>query len=191
LKQRAQVLGQPAVGAAVVGFLDVGAVAKRLGSFGSFVKLGLGAGRFGFVEAALVDDAAGAAETLKFQALMSHSPPLLDVAPSALSTRDSKIRITGVARDSDQVLDTYMFVGSQKVFYQSNRKGADHRAMPFDQEVQLNPGVNVITVVSRENEDVATSYTMVVRRDGSQGEALPTPKGQAFAEDWAFTGSAE
>jgi hypothetical protein len=84
-----------------------------------------------------------------------------------------------------------MFVGSQKVFYQSNRKSSDHRAMPFDQEVSLSPGMNIITVVSRENEAVATSYTMVVRRDGPNGEALPTPKGQSFAEDWAFTGGEE
>jgi carboxyl-terminal processing protease len=48
--------------------------------------------------------------------------------------------------------------------------------------------VNVITVVARESEDTASRYTMIVRRDGPNGEALPTPKVELFGEDWSFSG---
>ena len=47
---------------------------------------------------------------------------------------------------------------------------------------------NVITVVARESEDTLSRYTMIVRRDGPNGEALPTPKMELFGEDWQFSG---
>ena len=113
--------------------------------------------------------------------------PTLDVAPASLATREKKIRIKGTAKDGDQLLDAYIFVGAQKVFYQSNKNGTDNKSMAFDQEVELQPGVNVVTVVARENEDVATAHSLVVRVDGPNGEALPTPKRESFGSDWVFS----
>ncbi len=184
--ERARVLTQPLPTAGVIGTLETGAVVQRLGQFGNFTKIGLGSGRFGFVDAALLKDAPGAKPSLLFDAHTTHSPPQLEVSAESLATRSNRIRIHGSAKDSDRVLDTYMFVGSQKTFYQSNRKGTDPKSMSFDQEISLQPGINVITVVSRENEDVATARTLVVRRDGPKGEALPTPKSSSFGEDWVF-----
>ncbi len=184
---RVRVLTQPLHSAIAVGALQPGSVVKRLGSFGEFTKVSLGDDRFGFVETKQLSDAGGGAERIQFEPLMTHSPPLIEVQPASLATRSDKVRIMGKAADGDQVLDTYIFVGSQKVFYQSNRNGTDQKLMSFDQEVELEPGMNVISVVSRENEDVATAHTLVVRRDGPGGEALPTPKGGAFGADWEFT----
>jgi carboxyl-terminal processing protease len=82
-------------------------------------------------------------------------------------------------------MDAYIFVGSRKVFYESNKNGNRHE-MKFSLEAELSPGVNVVTVVARENEDTATRYTMVVRRDGPNGEPLPTPKSELFGADWEF-----
>jgi carboxyl-terminal processing protease len=111
----------------------------------------------------------------------------LEVKPAALATRGDRIRVEGIATDGDQVLDAYIFAGAQKVFYQSNRDATDPKKLSFSHEIELNPGVNVITVVSRENEDTATSRTLVVRRDGPGGEALPTPKHILFGADWEFS----
>ena len=96
------------------------------------------------------------------------------------------MRITGQASDGDQVRDAYVFVGARKVFYMSNRKASEPKKLPFAFDAELQPGVNIITVVARENEDVAAAQTLVVRRDGPNGEALPTPKRDNFAADWEF-----
>jgi carboxyl-terminal processing protease len=72
------------------------------------------------------------------------------------------------------------------VFYQSNRKSADHKSLKFNLDAELQPGINVITVVARENEDSATRNTMVVRRDGPGGEALPTPKADTLFDTLDF-----
>jgi carboxyl-terminal processing protease len=93
------------------------------------------------------------------------------------------VRIEGQANDSDKVMDTFIFVGPRKVFYQSNKKATDPTKLKFAFDAELNPGVNVITVVARENEDTLTRSTMIVRRDGPNGEPLPTPKAEA-SEDW-------
>jgi carboxyl-terminal processing protease len=96
------------------------------------------------------------------------------------------VRLTGRAIDSDRVQDAFVFVGSRKVFYQSNRKAPDAKKLEFSFDVELSPGINVITVVARENEDTASRQTVVVRRDGPNGEPLPTPKGESLGEDFGL-----
>ena len=185
------VRSQPLAVSNVVGSLKPGATFRVLGEFGGYLKLALKEGRFGFVEKASVEATTDAPEAPALEAFMSHSPPLLEVEPAALATRDGNVRIRGVATDPDQVRDMYVFVGSRKVFYQSNRNGSDKTTMAFDEELKLKPGVNVVTVVARENEEVATAHTLVVRRDGPNGEALPTPKREVFGADWKFQGASQ
>jgi carboxyl-terminal processing protease len=121
--------------------------------------------------------------------LLSHSPPLIEVTPAKLASRDAKVHIEGQAVDSDRVLDAFIFVGARKVFYQSNRKADDQTKLKFSLDTELQPGINVITVVARESEDTTSRYTMIVRRDGPNGEALKTTRGDAFGEDLGLDGS--
>ena len=180
------VRGQPVAQAPLVGELEKGAVVDRIGGFGEFTKVTLGGDRFGFVETSAVRDAGGAAAKPAFKPYLTRSPPLLEVEPATLATRDHKVHIKGSATDGDRVLDAYIFVGSRKVFYQSNRKGTDSKKLNFALDAELQPGINVISVVARENEDTVTQHRMVVRRDGPNGEPLPTPKSELFGEDWEF-----
>jgi carboxyl-terminal processing protease len=181
----AAVRGQPVQAAPTVGEIAKGAAVERLGTFGEFTKVGLGADRFGFIETGKLEETR---DRPKFT-LVPHlvrSPPLLEVQPAKIASRDDKVHLQGVATDGQRVLDAYIFVGTRKVFYQSNRKATDPKKLVFSLDAQLTPGINVITVVARETEDTATRHTMVVRRDGANGEPLPTPKGELFGEDWEF-----
>jgi len=181
----APVRGQPVPAASTVGEIAKAAVVERLGVFGEFTKVGLGADRFGFIETAKLEETR---DRPKFTLLphLTRSPPLLEVQPAKIASRDDKVHLQGVATDGQRVLDSYIFVGTRKVFYQSNRKATDPKKLLFSLDAQLTPGINVITVVARETEDTATRHTMVVRRDGPSGEPLPTPKGELFGEDWEF-----
>jgi len=98
------------------------------------------------------------------------------------------VHIEGQATDGDRVLDTFIFVGPRKVFYQSNKKSSDPTKLKFSIDTELQPGINVITVVARESDDSATRTTMIVRRDGPNGEPLPSPKGDTATEDWSLAG---
>jgi carboxyl-terminal processing protease len=183
---RVTVRDQPLGNARILGVLEPGTRTERIGTFGEFSKVSLGEDRFGFVETRAVSSTQGGPAKVVFEPLMRRSPPLLEVNPASLSTSSNSIRIEGVATDSDRVLDVFMFVNSRKVFYRSNRKSTEPTRMAFAETVALDPGVNVISVVARENEDTATAHTMVVRRDGPNGEALLTPKDADMDGDEEF-----
>ncbi|HWO14432.1 MAG TPA: peptidase S41, partial [Polyangiaceae bacterium] len=176
---------QPLGAAPIFGTLKAGSKLSRTGQYKAFSRVSLGDGRVGYVESDTLVSSTDAG-ALSFEPALTRSPPLLEVAPGALATRAASVRISGAASDGDQVRDAYVFVGARKVFYMSNRKASEPKKLPFAFDAELQPGVNIITVVARENEDVATAQTLVVRRDGPNGEALPTPKRDNFAADWEF-----
>jgi carboxyl-terminal processing protease len=83
-------------------------------------------------------------------------------------------------------LDAFVFVGTRKVHYQSNRNAQDPKHLTFSLAAELNPGVNVITIVARENHDTLSRSTLIVRRDGPGSVPLPTPKSTLFGDEWGF-----
>ncbi len=122
------------------------------------------------------------AGAIAFEETMRRFPPAVEVQPVALAVKDDKILIRGSATDADKILDGYVFVGNRKVFYRSNRNGPDPKKLTFDASIPLRPGVNVITVVARENVDTVGRRTIIVRRDGPNGEVLQTPKTEEDSE---------
>ena len=113
---------------------------------------------------------------------MRRYPPSIEVQPVVLATKDATLTIKGITSDSDRLLDAYIFAGSRKIFYRSNRNGQDNKRMPFEATVPLRPGVNVITVVARESPDTVSRKTIIVRKDGPSGETLQTPKTEEEGE---------
>ncbi len=180
------VRAQPLESARIIGKLAHASILNRLGVFGDFVKVELSGNRFGFIPKWDAREAPTGTLKTAFEPLFEHSPPMLEVKPAQLSTRSSKVRIEGFASDADRVQDAYIFVGSRKVFYQSNRKSSTPTRLDFSVDAELTPGINVITVVARQDENTATHHTLVVRRDGPKGEPLPTPDSELFGADWDF-----
>jgi len=138
--------------------------------------VGLGDGRFGFVKSAEIENGGTPTTTVAFEDVMRRFPPTVEVDAVPLATREGTIGIKAIATDAERLLDAYVFVGTKKVFYRSNKNGQDARKMPFDAQIPLRPGVNAISVVARENPDTIGRKTVIVRRDGPQGELLQTPK---------------
>jgi len=172
----AELLQGPEGGARVIGRLAAGVAALHLGTTGEFVKLQLSPGRFAFARSKDVESGGSASPTVSFEETMAHAPPSIELGATALFTKDARTSIKGSASDSERLLDAYIFVGSRKVFYRSNRNGADPKRMPFEADLPLRPGVNIVSVIARENPDTTTRKTFIVRKDGPNGEILQTPK---------------
>lgn len=172
----ATLLESPEAGARAFGRLGAGTGVTVLGTVGDTTKVSLGDARFAFAKTAELEQGGSASGVVAFEETMRRFPPSVEIQPVALSTRDEKIQIKGFAQDNEKLLDGYVFVGNRKVFYRSNRNGADAKRMPFDTAIPLRPGVNVITVIARENPDTVGRKTLIIRRDGPQGEILQTPK---------------
>ena len=104
-------------------------------------------------------------------------PPKLDVSyGNALTTQQDSLKLKGTAIDDTRVRDVYVFVGSRKVYYQSNRGATDPTKQHFEATLPLRPGTNFVTVVARESNEVASHKSFIVRRDGPNGALLDTPK---------------
>lgn len=166
----------PDPGARTFGRLGGGTAVNAMATVGDLTKVALGDARFGFVKTAELEAGGAPSGTIAFEETMRRYPPSIEVQPMSLSVRDDKVLIKGTANDAEKILDGYVFVGNRKVFYRSNRNGADPKRMPFEASVPLRPGVNAITVFARENVDTVGRKTFIIRRDGPNGEILQTPK---------------
>lgn len=169
------------------GRLGAGTAVTVQANAGDMTKVSLGDGRFGFVKSAELEQGGAPAASVPFEEVMRRFPPSIEVQPVVMATKDSTITIKATAQDSDKLLDAYVFAGARKIFYRSNRNGSDPKRMPFEATIPLRAGVNVITVVARENPDTVGRKTVIVRKDGPNGEILTTPKteedGEAGAAD--------
>jgi carboxyl-terminal processing protease len=176
LGQGATLFASPDAGARGFGKLAPGASAVLVGKIGDLDKIELGGGRFAFVAARDVTSGGSPGAAVSFDDIYLHAPPSLEVKSAAMSTRSDKIKITGTATDTERLLDVYIFVGSRKLYYRSNRDGADPKKATVEFDAPLRPGVNMITVVARETPDTTTRRVLVVRKDGADGSVLKTPK---------------
>lgn len=170
----ASLLEAPEASGRAFGKLPGGAGAQVLGTAGEYVKIGLGDGRFGFARTSELEQ--GQAAAAAFEDIFAHAPPAIEIGATVLATKDAHTIVKGIASDSERLLDAYIFVGARKVFYRSNRNGTDAKRMPFEADLPLRPGVNIVTVMARENPDTLGRKTFIVRRDGPNGELLVTPK---------------
>jgi carboxyl-terminal processing protease len=140
-----------------------------------YIRVEMEAGRPGWVLASDAIGPAGAAQG-KIAYDINHMPPKVEIGPAvALVTRQSTLPIQGLAQDDQAVKDMYIFVGSRKAFYKSNRSNSG-KELSFQSDVPLQGGVNYITVVARESKETSSRKTFVVRRDAPDGSLLETPK---------------
>ena len=181
----AMLLGQPSTSTRAFGKLSPGALLREVGQADAFAKVDLGEGRFAFVAKNELVAGENAPAVAGFDVVYSHAPPTLEISTSAMATRDDKVKVSGVASDGEKLLDTFIFVGSRKLFYKSNRDGTDPKKAAIEFDAPLRPGVNLITVVARQTPDTTTRRTLVVRKDGPDGSLLTAPKSDDPVDEWA------
>jgi carboxyl-terminal processing protease len=169
------------------GTLKEGAVVETLGQAGGRILVRLAPERVAFVSSSSLHPGSGViAEKAAFEMLLTQSSPRLAAKANELATRADTVRVEASAQDGQGgIEDLVVFVGNRKVFYKPN-VGTDRSRLDLVTDVPLHGGVNIITVVARENEDTMSRRTLVVRKDGPSGEILPTPRNQTFGEGWEF-----
>jgi carboxyl-terminal processing protease len=179
-----QLRESPAADALVVGKAPTGAGFKVTGRSGSFYRVELENGHPAFVAANDVREGSGKA--MAIQPIWQVTPPILAVnAPTAVT--GSTVTVKGVASDDVQVKDLFVRVfnrdskmPAKKVFYLPNR--GQKTRLPFQTDVPLWPGSNIVQVFARETNEIQSVATLVVlqkpgapslvqetRGDGAQG----------------------
>ena len=147
---------------------------------GDFVRLDVGNGRPAWVlRSAGGAPRPGAAPAAPLTHVLHNSPPMIETSGVELAVRGTTLTVRGAVTDETRVLDMYVFVGNNKVHYQSNRDAADRHRMAFEAQLPLRPGANIVAFVAREDDDVVARRVFVIRRDGPNGELLATPSRNA------------
>jgi carboxyl-terminal processing protease len=181
----------PAPDALVVGKAPSGAGFKLTGKSGAFDRVEIEPGRPAFV--AVADVKQGGSPRLAFQPTWMVMPPMLAVN-AATVVNGPAVNVKGVVTDDMQVKDLFIRVynrdsklPAKKVFYQSNR--GEKTKMPFQTDVPLWPGSNIIQVFARETNEIQTVATLVVLQ--KQGPSLvragtPAPGANGTVETQPF-----
>ncbi len=168
----------PNAGALLVGKVPAGASFKLTGKAkaggSDFYRVEIEPEHPVFVAADEVKEGSGG-KAPSVQPIWQVTPPVLAVtAPTTVTT--PSVTIKGVASDDVQVKDLFVRVynrdskmPAKKVFYLPNR-GTKNK-LPFQTDVPLWPGSNIVQVFARETNEVQTVATLVVLHKPASGLA--------------------
>ncbi len=157
--------------------IDAPAVSTATGAVRADAKLGewyrvpLGDRVFGWVAASEVEaqpeggnaELPGPAKPATLQ-----GPPVITLVdrPGGGSVKVGALTLSGEALGGRLIQDLFIYVNNKKVFFKSNSAPeADKQRMRFSARVPLEAGVNRITVIAREDEELSSRQTLFVHRE--------------------------
>jgi hypothetical protein len=154
----------PENNALVLGYANRGSSFHCTGKLGDFSRVELETGRPAFVATADVSRGGSGAPT--YRQAWDVTPPVLSVNAPTVVTGNS-VHIKGIATDNTEVKDVYVRVWNResklppkKVFYLPNK--GEKTQLPFETDVPLWPGSNLIQVFARESNEVQSVQTLMV-----------------------------
>ncbi len=168
INDKSELLASADPNARVLARLPKGAVLNELARGSSVARVEWEKDRFAFVRLADVRDAKGSkatgAKDATYVALRSPPDISLSVDPSqgGVVADTDRFTLSGVVADPS-LLDVYVLVNDQKVFFRS-REAGDEARLKFTTDFALKEGNNLVTVVARESQDFASRKTVVIRR---------------------------
>jgi carboxyl-terminal processing protease len=172
--------------APVVGTVKRGSLLAVTGKQGTWVRVEAEPGRPGFVAAAAVSPASGAATAGAFTPVWQVTPPTIALNLTAHETSNDRYTLSGSVADDNHLEDVFVMVSNRdkkidgkKVYYLSNRARKNGNKLDFSTSVPLWPGNNLITVVARESNEVRAVQNVYVLRQASgvrTSSAEPRPE---------------
>lgn len=168
LAEKAELLSSAGASARTLMRLPKGAVLNELARGAQVAKVELEPERFAFVKLSEVKEAKGSKVTaLKdVERLARREPPQISLSVDPVQggtvTDSDRFTLSGVV-ENDSLLDVYVLVNDQKVFFEG-RDASQPGKIKFSTDFALKEGSNLITVVGRESQDFAGRKTIVIRR---------------------------
>jgi carboxyl-terminal processing protease len=154
----------PLPDALLLGQANQGSTFHSTGRLGNFYRIEIESGRQAFVAAA--DVSRGGSGTPSYRQQWDATPPLLSVSAPTVVT-GNLVHLKGMATDNTEVKDIYVRVWNResklppkKVFYLPN--AGEKTRLPFETDVPLWPGSNLIQVFAREGNEVQSVQTLMV-----------------------------
>ena len=176
-----ELFGAPVEDARPVASLPKGTLLSATAKVGGYWKVAYGDNRFAFVPAGEVSEQhSGKVPLLKLEPLVFRSPPKIELSTDSVNggivADGDKFSISGTVTDSRALLDMFVLVNDQKVFFKGAPSGDDAKRITFKTEFDLKEGNNVVTIVARESEDFAARKSVMIRRRAGAAVAHETTR---------------
>jgi carboxyl-terminal processing protease len=160
-----------------------GTVLPELARVNGTVKVELEKGRFAFVRSQDAHEVkVGKPATPKdFISVPFREPPQISLnfepEKGGLVAAGERFTLSGTVTDPLGILDMYVLVNDQKVFFQTvDPKSADANRVKFTTDFPLKEGTNYVLVVARQTQDYASRRAVVIRRrPAAMAQALAHP----------------
>jgi carboxyl-terminal processing protease len=168
IAEKADLLASADVNSRTLMRLPKGAVLTELARGSQVSKVELEPDRFAFVHLANIKDAKGqkTATPKDVERPSRREPPQIslsvDSGQGGTVTDSERFLLSGVV-ENESLLDVYVLVNDQKVFFQGRNAGEEGK-IKFTTEFPLREGNNLVTVVARESQDFSGRKTIVIRR---------------------------
>jgi carboxyl-terminal processing protease len=178
LQPDTKVRERPDDSAPVIATATKPALLSQTATSGAFARIDLGKGRPGWVAAEAATPAQGQVDQEPPLAWATdNASPEIELAPlPSYVTRDAVFRVQGKAFDGQRVRDLYISTSKHKVYYESNQGSSNPRELAFDAEIPIQPGMNAVMVVAREDNNSVARHYFMVRRDAPDGSLMKTEK---------------
>lgn len=155
--------------APVVALATEGAKLAKEARVGDYLRVNLGQKMHGYVAAADVGPAKGRValsegRPMGLSYVYGRDPPRVSFPKEktdSVVVDGDLYALTVRIEDDGPVNDVYIFNGNEKVFYKRLRT-SDVTDESFDAKIELKPGVNVLTVVAREDDEFAQRRVLTV-----------------------------
>lgn len=155
-------------------------VVEVTGRLGGFMRVQTGWGAPGWVAAQELAPAGGRAEDVGvITALMTHSPPVISLTrnPGGTVVAGDRLIVEGNILDDRNIKDLFVFVkgpdapaGRKTVYERIDDRTGSH---PFRLELLLEPGVNEVEIVARDEQDHRGRLTFGVYREAATAGLTP------------------
>ncbi len=170
-RSRAEVRGGADLTAPLVGFASKNLKVRLDRQLGPWFRIVGRKGPAGWIHTENLSKAKGKAapiQTSDLVAFEQYSPPRIELKPvPAYLEKGGKVRLRGRVLDDDADLrDVAVWVGSKKIHMVSGTDTQNPRNVPFDVELDLEPGANFVTVMAREGERYAVQQAKVITLPG-------------------------
>ena len=151
--------------------LPRGAVLSAEARVGQFYKVELDKGRSAFVRVSDSKEIKGGKpapvkelEHLPFRE-PAHIALNVDPGQGGIVVEGDKFNLSGVVTDTKELLDMYVLVNDQKVFFKSaSAADGDQLQIKFSTDFPLKEGNNNVLIVAREGPEFASRKSLVIRR---------------------------
>ncbi len=129
--------------------------------------------RFGWIASDKVEVSWGAysSQQMPPDLFLQNVPPQIELDTQDLhdTFRQEYLFLSGTVRDDNTIKYVYILVNDDKVFYRSNRDASetDKSSLSFASDITLKDGPNIISIVTRDDQDLLTTKSFIVTKISS------------------------